>query len=518
MNLDDEKLNKITEISKRRTIINALANYGHYGISMLVNMFLQAFIIRSVGSNEYAVWPLIYTVQNFVMLIPVGIGAGSSRFIAFALGKKDKEKLEKITSSMFVMQSGAAVLYAAITIVMSLTFEMIFDIPEGAEGIGPWAMFLVGIGGAINIPFGVFVGGLQAAQQFVLINIIKSITVILRLILIVILFTSFSPSLIIVAFISMLLNLFDAIILYVLVRIKIPWLRVRLSSFCWETFKEVNSLSLMILIKNAAGVIIIQGEYIIINKLLEPTLLTGYSVTRSIIAVIMQFVAMGVTVLPPIYTILFSQKNYERIVRILFRTNAILLSLVAPIALVFVVNGADLLELYIGVEYRDFAVVFDIFAIAIIAGTVQNSTTGIPQAFNKMKLVAFAVVIEAMIQISLQLYFITRLEFGVIGIALGTVIAYILYALIFAPIYNCFLLKVSLSKYYYNALIKPLLNCLPFFTVYMVLNSFDFGGILFKLIFIIFSAYLIELIYMFFWGAYEEDRNFMKKYLLKYFT
>ncbi|MBC8204520.1 hypothetical protein ISS30_04285 [bacterium] len=66
--IDSKKLDQITRISRRRTVINASANYGYYAVSPLMHMFLQAYIVRAIGRNQYAIWPLINTVQSFVTL------------------------------------------------------------------------------------------------------------------------------------------------------------------------------------------------------------------------------------------------------------------------------------------------------------------------------------------------------------------------------------------------------------------------------------------------------------------
>ena len=57
----NEILNQVTEINRKKIVINAISNYINYAIAILVGIFLQAFIIRKLGKHEYAIWPLILT-------------------------------------------------------------------------------------------------------------------------------------------------------------------------------------------------------------------------------------------------------------------------------------------------------------------------------------------------------------------------------------------------------------------------------------------------------------------------
>ncbi len=93
-----------------------------------------------------------YHLIGFVGLIPIAVGSGAGRFLAHALGRKDLKEIEQITTSLFAALLVAAVVYTVAIVLLSIYFEWIFDIPEGAEGIGPWAMLLVGLSGMVALP------------------------------------------------------------------------------------------------------------------------------------------------------------------------------------------------------------------------------------------------------------------------------------------------------------------------------------------------------------------------------
>ena len=95
---------------------------------------------------------------------------------------------------------------------MSLAFDQLFEVPPGTSGAGPWAMFLAGVSGAVQVPFGVFQGSLVAAQRFGQTSLVAGVSSLLRIVFIVVLFQLTDPNLAWVAAVSLLLAIVPGII------------------------------------------------------------------------------------------------------------------------------------------------------------------------------------------------------------------------------------------------------------------------------------------------------------------
>lgn len=88
--------------------------------------FFKHIIIRKLGRDEYAIWPLVMTCIGFVSLIPIAVGSGAGHFLAHALGRKDLKEIEQITTSLFAALLGVAVVYTVAIVLLSIYFEWIF--------------------------------------------------------------------------------------------------------------------------------------------------------------------------------------------------------------------------------------------------------------------------------------------------------------------------------------------------------------------------------------------------------
>lgn len=505
-----------TEVSRRLTLINAISNYGEYAIAIFVGIFLQAYLIRILGKDEYSLWPLISTCISFVGLIPIGIGAGASRFLAHALGNNNLEKAEQITTSLFYALLVATVVYATVVILLSIHFEQIFDIPAGTGGIGPWAMLLTGLSGAVAMPFGVFKGGLRAAQKFVALNSVQIITLILKLVLIVLIFTIHTPTLIWIGSVYLILEITNGIAIFLITKQLVPWNRVRLQSFNWMILWEVNNFSLLVLVSNASCLLYWKLDNIIINKFLDPVLLTGYSVVANFVLYSYRFTSLGASVLWPAATILYAKKDIARIRRLLFRCNRTVVPIAISALSFLMIYGPELLEIYVGPQYRKYAVLFLILGGGCIFSVTQNAAGMVPHAFGRLTLVTIISCIVAVANVILSIFFVVVLKWGLYGVAAGTAIVTIIHKTGFWPWYASNLLRMSWWKYLYESYLVPVGNCLPIVSVMLYLRLLGFGKGLIELVSIIIIGGIVEALYMLQWGLDKKDRKSIKTYLAKF--
>ena len=501
-------LNSLTEVSRRRVIINAASNYGKYGIALVVNLFLGAYIIRMMGKVEYSIWPLVSTVMGFIALIPVSIGAGTSRFLAHALGRKDIQEVEEITTSVFAALVVAAGVYALTVVIISINFEHIFNIPAGAEGLGPWAMFLAGMAGVIRIPFSVFQGGLNAAQQYVAINLREIGLLILRGILTVLAFTVSKPSLIWVAAIYLLIEGISTIVTWQIARRIVPWQKLRWKSFSWKTLWKVNNFSIWVLVGSVAVLLYWKTDGIIINKLLDPTLLTGYSVVSGILLQAYSLASLGSGVLTPAATIMHAQNDMHRMARMIYRANRVTVALGVPAIAFLSFFGSPGLVLYLGKsEYAAYGILFPILGSAIILSLTQTAGRSVPQACGKNATNNIISLLVAAANVGLSLYFVIVLKWGLIGVAAGTAVVTIFHQLLFWPWYIARLLEIRWREYFVESMVLPLAHCLPACGALAAFWILGIGSSLQGLIAVLAGTALVHGCYTLVWGLYPQDRR-----------
>jgi len=503
-----DRLDAVTQVSRRRLVKNAAANYGRYGVALIITFFVQAYVIRTLGKAEYSLWPLVSTVTGFVALIPVGIGSGTGRFLAHALGRRDVQDVERITTSVFFGLLPAAGLYAVAIVVASVYFERIFDIPAGTAGIGPWAMLLAGLGGAVRIPFSVYQGGLYAAQQYVAISVRETVLLVLRALLIVLLFTVAGPGLVFVAGVSLLVEICGALVTWRIARRVMPWQRIRRKSFDRGTLFRVSTFSGWVLVATVAGLLFWKTDYIVINKLLEPTLLTGYSVVATFLMQTNQLTILGNGVLSSASTILHARADTARIARMIYRANRITVPMTVPVYLFLALFGSAILTVYLGdSEYAGYGMLFAILGGPMILSVTQTASTGVPLAYGRNALNSVVTLLGAVTNVGLSMYFVAVLGWGLVGVAAGTAIVVVVDRGLFWPWYTARLLGIRWSTMLINTVLLPLANCLPAGGILALFRILGYGSTVAELAVVVITTAVVQIAYAMVHGLHPEDRR-----------
>lgn len=502
----DHDLGLATAVSRRRITVNAVANYGHMAISVIVSFFLQAYIIRTLGREEYALWPMVGVCTAVLGLIPAGIGSGAGRFLAHALAGKRLKEVQQITASLFVSMCAAAVVYAGGAVVLSVFFERLFDIPPGAAGVGPWAMLLLGLAGAVTMPFSVFNGGLVATQRYIALNVVNTVMLLARVALVLTAFLIGYESLIALAAIHLGLALLRGITKYVLARRLVPWQRLRLTAFNWTVLRRVTAFSGLTLVISVAGLLYWKTDNVVINKLLDPALLTGYSVVLSFGLGAYRLVSTGCGVLMPAMTTLHAQGDTARIARLIYRANRIIVPLAAPALLFTIIFGRELLTAYVGPQYASHARLFPILSGAFILSCTQTSSGSVPKAFGHLGAVTVASFVWALLNVALSLVFVLILHWELIGVAAGTGIAILIAKAGWWPWYTARLLGLRWSTHFLHCILLPLAHCIPAALTMVVLHATSTADGWKGLLLVALMTGAVHAVYMLAWGLSAEER------------
>ena len=506
------RLDRVTAVSRRRLVVNAVASYGDLAVSVALGFYLHRWLVQSLGAGQYALWPLVNSCVAVLALLPKGVGSGAGRFIAHALGRRRLDEAEQITTSLFCILTAVALVYAALTVLLSVYFEQLFRIPAGAAGVGPWAMLFVGLSGAVSLPFGVFAGGLFATQRLIAIHAIHCASLAMRVVLIVSTMSWTGASLLWVGVIYFAVTLLTCIAQYVLSRRLVRWQRIRLRSFRWGVLKKVTAYSGAILVGAIARLLYWKTDSFMINRLMDPVLLTGYAVVAMFLMESSQLVSRGSHVLLPAAAVLHAEGDLGRLSRMLRRTNRVIVPVGVPVLLLLVVFGGELLTAYIGEQYAHYAPLFAILAVYAISAAPQSSAMAVPYAFGRMKTVAIAALIAAVANVLLSFLFI-QFGWGLCGLAAGTAVAAFIHWMVFWPWYTARMLKVPLWEHLWGHTLAPLAHCVPVLGVLLGLKGLGMGRGWTGLLLVGAIAMSFQAAYMLLWGMPSEDRRMARRLL-----
>ncbi len=469
------KADSIASVSRKRLVVNTVARYVQFGACLFFGILTQGLVIRSLGKVEYSLWPLVQVSLSVLNVIPIVVGAGGERFIAHALGEKNPDEVAKVTTSIFVCLCVAGVGYALVTILLALNFDRLFTIPGGMEGRGVWLMLILGVTGSLMLPLNIFGAGLSATQHYLLQSVTRVTVTVLRFGFLLAFFWFGYKNLLIVAISYFIFECCYGVVLFFCARKLVPWQRIRAQSFSIETLKTITKFNGYILLNYLAGLMYWQMDSILINKLFNPVLLTGYSVVVTFVQQAQFLVSQGVAVIRPAATVLHGADSMGRLTRMVYRATGNLVPIAAPLFFFFMFFGTEMLTVYIGKEYAEFGYLFGILSVAVICSSTQSASGVIPQAIGKMEVITWSSVVAAVVKLAASLLFIFAFKWELKGVAYGTLFATVALNVFYLPAYYARILNVRLQEYMVATYVRPLLACLPFAVCLFGFKAFGYG-------------------------------------------
>ena len=79
----------MNSISKsKQLLINIIASFVAFGVSMGINFFLSPYIVKTVGTEAYGFVQLANNFINYFSILTIALNSMSSRFISVSYFKK----------------------------------------------------------------------------------------------------------------------------------------------------------------------------------------------------------------------------------------------------------------------------------------------------------------------------------------------------------------------------------------------------------------------------------------------
>lgn len=151
---------------KKSILANAIWNVVNGSSSAVVAVLVPPFLTRALTPEAYGAWALALQIGTYVSLFGFGIQMAVGRYVAFAEARGDDAKRDGIVASAFWFLAGASVVgWAAIGTLAIFISHLLPNLSPSLMGQTRWAIMLVGLALAINLPASVFAAVFTGMQR-----------------------------------------------------------------------------------------------------------------------------------------------------------------------------------------------------------------------------------------------------------------------------------------------------------------------------------------------------------------
>lgn len=439
--------------------IGIMLSYVVMIIEVCSTLLLTPLTIRTLGQAEYGVYKLIIAINTYLLLLDLGVGNATVRYISKYRANNDETNERKfIAVSIFYFAVVAILALIAGSILVAI-FPVTFSKGLTVEEIelGQKLLLISTLASAITLGSASYSYILIAYEKFAVFKGSIAIQVLIKMILTYIALKLGMKSFEIVLInlvLTFLLKLF--VILYVTFRMKIKPLYKNIE----KTFvKEIVGYSSLILLQMIAAQINSSVDQILIGSIvpLSSTLLAIYGVGAQII-LYYQSIGNAVTdvVMPGVVGMVEKDATESQIADEMTKIGRIVLVVLALIFGVFIVEGKAFIELWAGHANIEAYFVAAILMFAYSLTLSESVGVQVLWAKNEQKELSVLKLGIVLLNVLLTVFLIKWNP--LIGAAIGTFISIMLGDVILSNVLFYKKFKLNIFKYYLK-LFKGILPC-----------------------------------------------------------
>lgn len=427
-------------------------------VTIAVTYVLTPFMIDTLGQEGYGTWTLIAAMTGYISLLALGVPMACVRYLARDVAGGDVRKMNVTIGSCAGLYLATGVVAVFIGAGLMALFGA-YEIPSAFEGQAPLAFGLmvlyVSAGFLGFLPEGI----LFSHHDFVPRNLIRVGGVLLRLGLTVGLVT-LHPSLVVLALIQIVCLAFDFGLSWLLIRRRYPEVQISLANFDLGMVRQIFSFSIYVLLLTAGARLSFETDALVIGAFMGVGAIPFYAVANSLIIYLMDFVIAIAAVVSPMATKLSTERRLDQLQEMFLKWSKVALSLTIMAGLFVMILGPRFISWWIDPSYERPS--GEVLQILMVSSFLFLPVRGVAQpiliGLGKPRTPAFASLAAGLLNLGLSLLLVG--PFGLAGVALGTAIPNVLFALLVLAV-ACRELDLTLSTYVKYVVPKAALGAVP---------------------------------------------------------
>lgn len=434
-------------------------------LQILVLMKLAPFVVAVLGTDRNGLWVTVVAMTGILSLFTLGVPMASVRFITEEVAKKDLAGTNRAISTCL----GIALFLGACALIVGLALYAFFDArylggTQGA-GLAPSALdgarvaFLivvaqVAFGFAMRLPYAIF----DAHDDFVLRNWIMAGELVLRFgsTLALLAWRAELPMLALVQVASML---FEFVAMMLVIRARYPGVRYGLASFDRSLVARILGFSVFAMLLNVGTLLAFRADAMVIGAFLPAEEATYFDVGNKFFDPLTQLLISVGAVVMPMATRLATTGSTQELRDVFLKWSKICLSLVLMVGLYLAVLGPSFLGAWIGPEFveRSGPVLQVLMLSFFVYLPVRGVALPLLMGLGKPSFPALALLAMGVVNLVVSLALVKPL--GILGVALGTAIPNVFFALAVLA-RACSTLEVPIGRWLGYVVVRPAIGAL----------------------------------------------------------
>ncbi len=492
----------------RNLMTGTVAKYALLAVNIVLGAAMMPFNVRHLGKADYGLWMLVASMTYYFQMLDLGYGNGLVRHVTEADARGDVDGMNEILSTFVVVYSVlGAVAFAGIVLLAVYAVPRFPHLTGLQIATGRWVLVTLGLRLAVGFPMTVFGAVTNARQRFALNTWVAVVVAIVNaLVTYAILETGHGLLTLVPATVAV--SLLSYIAYAAVAHHVFPQMRLSPRRFSRVRLREVTAFSLYLFIIAISAQIGFNLDNVVIGGFLGTAAVAVYSVASRLADYQRQMCSQFNGLLFPVVVDFEARGDAPALRAMLLDGTRLAVGLIAAVTIPMLAFARPLVLRWMGPGFGESVPALYALAIAGIVLVGQGPLGNILLVVGRHRLVAFGSLAEALLNLALSLFLVSRL--GLVGSALGTMIAVVAFNLVILVPIACRALQVSVFGFLGSAGTPAVVASVPAAALAAVLRVWVAPA---SLVAILATGGVVSLVYIAVFVAFGLDAPDRRRYL-----
>ena len=398
-------------------------------------IWLTPFILDRLGPDSNGVWVTIVSMTGFLSLFVMGVPMSTVKHIAEHLARGDTDKANRAIGTSAGISFGLAGVALCVSAPLYLAFESgLLESERWASldeetlehaRLAWWIVTAqVCAGFVMRLPLAIF----DAHRDFITRNFLLAGALILRVALVLGLLT-WRPTITALALCPLGVLIFEWAGAMLLIRWRHKGVRFSIRSFDRNMLREIIGFSLFATLVNVGTMLAFRTDAMIIGSFGNAADVTNFDIGNKFFEPLVAVMIAVASVVLPTSTRMAAQGRREELSGVFMKWSKVCVSISLLVGTYLLILGPNFLSAWVGPNYVDEP--GDVLRVLMVSFLFYLPVRGvaIPMllGLGEAKRPALGLLTMGVLNIGLSIYLIH--DYGIVGVALGTAIPNVLYAI-----------------------------------------------------------------------------------------
>lgn len=469
---------------KKQLAINMVANILNLIANLGISFFLSPIIVAKLGAESYGFVTLANNFVNYISLITIALNSVSGRFITIKIHQKDYEKANIYYNSVLMTNIIFCVILFVPSVIFIHNLETFLNISSGIVLDVKVLFSLVFVSFYISIIGNVYSVATFAKNRLELAAARNTVLNVLRAIILICVFTMFSPNIIWMGMVSLLVAVLTIMTNINYSKKLLPELKLNIKEFRSSAVKELLSSGYWNTISQVGQILLNGLDLLLTNLFINPQLMGIVSISKTIPDILGSVAGTLVSAFSPSFTILYAKgKKLELLQEIKQSIKIVGIILGIPVG-GWLAFGQDFFKLWMPTENSK--LLYQLSVLASLTLFVNGGVSCIYNIFavtNKLKVNSISLICSGGINALVVFILLKTTNLGVYAIV-GTSTVILIFRNLFVSI--PYAAKACLGQkwyYFYGDVLKTAISTLGVYVIGMCMKKVIVVNSWWKLIF-----------------------------------